>query len=154
MSRPEGFAWFNPGMPSLTVPYHDTNDFYYSGHVGTGTMYMIEFFLNGYNILGYMTVFVLVNQWVLLMLLRTHYIIDLVTGLLLGHWAMMSAEWISYVIDVKLLGWSAKQRKLGYHNPCEKCGWANTKVELAIDSRERKFLTKTSRIRNKIMESG
>ena len=87
MGRPSGFAWFNPGMPALTVPYHDTNDFYYSGHIGTSTIYMIEFFAQGYTLLGFSTIFVLVNQWILLMLLRTHYIIDLVTGLLLGHWA-------------------------------------------------------------------
>jgi hypothetical protein len=47
MGRPKGFAWFDPGMPALTVPYHDTNDFYYSGHVGTSTIYMTEFFING-----------------------------------------------------------------------------------------------------------
>ena len=140
MGRPEGFAWFNPGMPALTVPYHDTNDFYYSGHVGSSTMYMIEFFLNGYTMLGYMTTFVLINQWVLLMLLRTHYIIDLVTGLLLGHWAILHAEWISYIIDVKLLGWSASKRNLQFHKVCKKCGWANSDISFAIDKKEKQFL--------------
>jgi len=48
MGRPSGFAWFNPGMPALTVPYHDTNDFYYSGHIGSSFMYLTEFYLNGF----------------------------------------------------------------------------------------------------------
>jgi len=48
-------------MPALTVPYHDTNDFYYSGHVGTACIYMHEFFANGYTLMGYIALFNMVN---------------------------------------------------------------------------------------------
>ena len=67
------------------------------------------------------------------MLLRTHYIIDLITGLLLGHLAMINAEWLSYIIDVKLLGWSAKKRNHKFHKTCLKCGWNNHNISLYID---------------------
>ena len=40
------------------------------------------------------------------MLVRTHYIIDLVSGLIIAAWAMMNAEWITYILDVKFIGWS------------------------------------------------
>lgn len=50
MGRPKGDIWENPGVPALTVPYHDTNDFFYSGHVGTSTIYMTEFLINGCQI--------------------------------------------------------------------------------------------------------
>jgi len=150
MSRPAGFAWFNPGMPALTVPYHDTNDFYFSGHVGSSTILTLEFFLNGYPVLGLAALFVLVNQWVLLMLVRTHYIIDRVTGLLLAHWAMMNAEVLSYLIDVKVLGWTKKQRKLAFHDVCASCGWANSSVALRIDANEKEFLQKTHRLHDQM----
>ena len=48
MGRPEGFLWSDPGIPSLTVPYHDTNDFYYSGHVGSAILWMHEYYANDY----------------------------------------------------------------------------------------------------------
>ena len=31
---PEGYLWKFPGIYSLMVPYGETNDFFYSGHVG------------------------------------------------------------------------------------------------------------------------
>lgn len=61
MGRLEGFTWFYPGFPALTVPYHDTNDFYYSGHVGTTTIYMLEFYFNDQKFMFFAALFVLVN---------------------------------------------------------------------------------------------
>ena len=43
MGRPVGFLWFYPGIHSLTVPYFDTNDFYFSGHVGSTTIFSSEY---------------------------------------------------------------------------------------------------------------
>ena len=43
MGRPSGFLWSDPGIPSITVPYHDTNDFFFSGHVGASVIYLLEF---------------------------------------------------------------------------------------------------------------
>ena len=85
MARPEGFLWSDPGMISITVPYHDTNDFYFSGHVGTATLWMCEYFAEGYTIMGVIAAFVMVGEWTVLTLLRTHYIIDLVTAAPLAH---------------------------------------------------------------------
>ena len=110
MARMKGFAWYDPGMPALSVPYHDTNDFYYSGHVGTCIIYIFEFFLNGPICMGYTVTFIMINQWILLWLLRTHYIIDLVTGALIAHWAVINAEWLSYYCDVKVMGWAGHLR--------------------------------------------
>lgn len=147
MARPKGFAWFDPGMPALTIPYHDTNDFFWSGHVGTCFMYTLEFFLNGPRCMGYAGIFIGVNQWILLWFVRTHYIIDLVTGLLIAHWAAINAEWLSYFIDVKLLGWARQGRNQHAHVACEKCGWSNEKFSLMISEEEKTFLEKTYRIR-------
>lgn len=128
MGRPKGFLWFNPGMPALTVPYHDTNDFYYSGHVGSSAIYMHELFAQGFNIMGYIAVFNLVNQWCMLMFLHTHYVIDLVSGFIIAHWAIMMGEMLSYLVDVRICGWSGPERKQTAHEPCHSCGWSNNPV--------------------------
>jgi hypothetical protein len=43
METPEGFYWENPGFFSLTVPYGWTNDFFFSGHVSSANLCLLEF---------------------------------------------------------------------------------------------------------------
>ena len=62
MGRMKGFVWFDPGTPALTVPYHDTNDFFWSGHVGTSTLYLLEYLTYGYPIMTILAIFNLINQ--------------------------------------------------------------------------------------------
>lgn len=42
MTRLDGFMFRYPGFPSLSVPYHDSNDFFFSGHVGTSFIMVLE----------------------------------------------------------------------------------------------------------------
>ena len=44
---------------------------------------------------------VMINQWIMMMLVRAHYIIDLITGMMVAHYMNKLAERISYLIDVK-----------------------------------------------------
>ena len=132
------------------MPYHDTNDFYYSGHVGTTTIYMLEFYYNDQKFMFCVALFVLVNQWILLMLVRTHYIIDLVSGFIIACWALMNSEWITYILDVKLVGWSADKRKPYAYNICTKCGWSNYRLEGCVSTHEKTFLKKIFNIKNQM----
>jgi len=111
LGRMEGFLWFDPGFPALTIPYHDMNDFYYSGHVGSSFMYMWEFYQNRKTKFGHIGLFVHLNMWVLLIAVRTHYWIDMITGLMVAHFAIIIAERLSFLIDVKILGFDGKSRK-------------------------------------------
>lgn len=61
MGRLDGFIFSYPGIPSLTVPYHDVNDFFYSGHVGTCLLVVLEYRAGGFYKLSYFASFVLVN---------------------------------------------------------------------------------------------
>jgi hypothetical protein len=106
MGRPEGYSWGYPGFPSFSVPYFETSDFWYSGHVGACTIYMMEFFINGHENFGKMILLILINEWIFLTLIRVHYIIDLVSGLFIAHSVVIIGEWLSYFLDVKLLGWT------------------------------------------------
>lgn len=127
MGRPDGFLWTDPGFPALTVPYFDTNDFYYSGHVGICFVYMMELKHNGSKL----WVAVLVNliiQWFILMIFRTHYCIDMIFGAMVGHLACMNGERLCYLLDVAVLKLRNSGRKQKYYTPCAKCGWSNMDV--------------------------
>jgi len=147
MSRPDGFLWTNPGIPSLTVPYHDTNDFYYSGHVGTCMMYLMEFYCIKNNFFIIYCLVVLVCEWSLLTMLRTHYIIDLLSAVVIAHFCFINAEWMSYIFDVKFMGWDGKKRNHFAHEPCKKCGWCNTYVKGLTSTKERSFLKNLMKLR-------
>lgn len=110
MGRPEGFLWSWPGFYSIVVPYHDTNDFFFSGHVGTCVLMILEYKAAKWPKMMWFCIFIGINQWVLMTFVRTHYIIDLVTGGILAHYCHMFAEWISYVSDVKFVGAPGKTR--------------------------------------------
>jgi hypothetical protein len=61
MGRPEGFLWSYPGLYSATVPYHDTNDFFFSGHIGTCFLLAMEYRAAGFYKMSYFATVVLVN---------------------------------------------------------------------------------------------
>lgn len=111
MGRQKGFLWYDPGVLALTVPYHDTNDFYYSGHIGTATLYMHEFFVHECHIMGGIALINYINCWFLMIFLRTHYVIDLITGFIIALWCLNVGEMISYPLDVKIAGWDSKERR-------------------------------------------
>eukprot|EP00347_Sterkiella_histriomuscorum_P010983 403374194 len=140
MGRLDGFTFFYPGLYSITVPYHDVNDFFYSGHVGTCLLICLEYKAAKYHKMSLFIFFILINQWVMLCLVRTHYIIDLITGIIFAHYMYQHAEKISYVQDVLLLGIQAKNRMRKYYKPCKCCGWANIYAGDYCDEKEKIIL--------------
>ncbi len=141
MARPQGFLWYDPGIPSITIPYHDTNDFYFSGHVGTAIIYLHYYHSEKMYLMRNIVIFILINEWITLTVLRTHYIIDLVSGWLIAHWSIFLAETINgYFFDVIIMGLSAKKRKTMFHTPCLKCGWNNLDASHWISRQEHNFL--------------
>ena len=87
LSRPVGFLYFDPGWPCFTVPYDNILDFFYSGHVGTCFIYPWESYRNGHKILPVIGAIFWLSMWPFLIIVRTHYWIDLVTGSICVHWA-------------------------------------------------------------------
>lgn len=142
MLRSDGFLWLDPGLFSLTVPYHDTNDFYYSGHIGTCMLITLEYYSAKWYKMTIFNLFILINQWVCLMLLRAHYVIDLVAAVILAHYCHMAAEWISFILDVKLVGTPSDERKNYIYKPCECCGWSNANASFYMDKSEEEIIRK------------
>jgi len=108
MRYPEGYLWDYPGFPSLVVPYGKTNDFFYSGHCGGALIMTLEYrslakvlykhrlFLRVMQIFGYMTI---VLQIFLMIFLRGHYTIDLIAGLMAGHYLYLMGSFFAPYFD-------------------------------------------------------
>jgi uncharacterized membrane protein len=47
--------------------------------------------------------FIMCNQWFMMTSVRTHYVIDMISGVIIAHYMHMISEKITYYIDVKLL---------------------------------------------------
>lgn len=150
MGAPKGYAWFNPGVPALSVPYHDTYDFFYSGHIGSCFIYFTEFYLHKQTFLIYVALFTFINEWVLMVLLRSHYFIDMLTGVIVAHVCIIWAEPATFLPDVKGLGIKGFDRKQHFYTPCQKCGWSNLDPANQISKTEHTYLMKTHRIRNQM----
>ena len=96
---PAGFWWYDPGFPSLIVPYGRGSDFFFSGHVGfvvicgtewkrVGNLWMAIFSLIG----GIYTTFILLSY-------QVHYCIDIFTGVVFAHWCYVMVDQYKESID-------------------------------------------------------
>ena len=86
-------------------------------------------------------------------LVRTHYIIDLVGGLLVANYVFILAEKASYFSDVKMIGISAKKRGRNYFKPCYTCGWSNKNVMDYTDKEEKMRIMKSQKKGNSLLGS-
>jgi PAP2 superfamily C-terminal len=79
---PEGGIWDYPGIPSLTVPYGLTSDFYFSGHCGFVTLVVLEHLKLGNKKLAILLSFIIPYLALVLIATRIHYTIDIPIGVL------------------------------------------------------------------------
>ena len=121
MKYPEGYLWEFPGMYSITVPYGKTNDFFYSGHVSTAVISMMEYKATKQYYMASFSFVTMIMQVVLMVFLRGHYMIDLLSGLIFGHYFFIMAERVSYLVDVKLLGIPFFKRFPNFNTHCGGC---------------------------------
>ena len=81
-------------------------------------------------------VFLVVDVWVSLCFLRTHYIIDFLSGYAVARDFHRLGEKLCYFVDVKLLGYRRENRFSHYYDPCPKCGWGNERASLVTSKEE------------------
>ena len=78
-----------------------------------------------------------------MMFIRTHYVIDMVTGVIVGHYMHILAERLSYLVDVKMMRQHVtkhNKRERYYFKPCETCGWSNKCAKDYVPTEEREHL--------------
>ena len=76
----DGYYWKYPGFPSFIVAYGETNDFYFSGHVGACILAWHEYTQNGWMRGRWFSVFALFCQVFVMLVTRGHFFIDMVSG--------------------------------------------------------------------------
>ena len=81
--KPKDMLWFNPGFPSLCVPYDIIHDFYFSGHTSFAVICLMFAQRYDYAWLGYSN---LAFQIITLIVTRSHYFPDIVTGILVPYY--------------------------------------------------------------------
>jgi len=70
-------------------------------------------------------------------MVRTHYSIDLWTGLIFAHFFFILAERVSFFFDVLVLGLPDKKRKRNFFKFCKCCGWSNKTATDFVTEAER-----------------
>ena len=68
---------------------------------------------------------------------RTHFVIDMASGLACGVMAALMGEKISVYLDVYIHGIKAQSRDLVFYSACPSCGWANHNAVALIDLQEK-----------------
>ncbi len=99
MRYPEGYLWHFPGFFSIFVPYGRTNDFFFSGHIGASVIGYSEAKALKLHKFSAFCIVVCVYQFMLMVFMRGHYFIDLLTGCVMGHYIWMTAQNYSFIID-------------------------------------------------------
>ncbi len=103
MRYPDGYLWDHPGLPSMAVSYLKTSDFFYSGHVGLPIIVACELFKNNFNKSAWFAIASCVLEFIVMTIMRGHYIIDLVTGVIIGHYIFIVVDKYIYIIDDSFL---------------------------------------------------
>ena len=104
MRPPDGMNWSYPGFPSLVVPYLASSDFFFSGHMGVVTFLCLENLERSDYIMTIVSGLSIAVEFTVMVILRGHYTIDLITGVIVAHYL-----WIMTAKPAKLL-----DRRLGY----------------------------------------
>jgi hypothetical protein len=86
MKYPENMIWENPGIQTFSVSYNDTTDFFFSGHVGINLIASIELTKYKMQKVAYITYLGIIVQITTMLVLRGHYSIDLIAGLIAAHY--------------------------------------------------------------------
>jgi len=96
---PPGMIWHDPGFPSLLVTYHVANDFFFSGHTAIAVFGALELSRFRRSWLTALAILLVLFEIVAVLVLRTHYTIDVFTGILAALWVDRISERLAPVLD-------------------------------------------------------
>ena len=99
----------------------------------------------------YLMLFIMCNQWFMMTSVRTHFVIDMITGVIIAHYMHIWSEKLCYYVDVALLRigstseelaatGAGKKRGRKFYKPCHKCGWGNHYAGDFMSVNEKKWL--------------
>ncbi|MEO7100322.1 MAG: phosphatase PAP2-related protein [Luteolibacter sp.] len=77
---PPGIIWRDTGFPTLLVTYGVGNDFFFSGHTALAVLGAIEICHLAPWWLGAIAIFIALGEATIVLVLRAHYTMDVITG--------------------------------------------------------------------------
>src|SRR5215467_295424 len=101
---PEGMIWHYPGFPSLLVTYHVANDFFFSGHTAIAVFGAMELSRFHRKWLTAVAILLVLLEVAAVLVLRTHYTMDVFAGILAALWIADISERLSPALDRCLAG--------------------------------------------------
>ena len=101
---PPGMIWRDPGTPTALVTYGVSNDFFFSGHTSLAVLGAIEICHLAPWWLGVLAVLLAVAEALIVLVLRAHWTLDVITGALAaavaadlaGRWAPTVDAWLRF----------------------------------------------------------
>lgn len=98
---PPGIIWRDPGFPTIFVTYGVSNDFFFSGHTALAVLGAMEICHLAPWWLGAAAVLVACGEVVIVLVLRAHYTMDVITGAFAAWFAFDLAARVAPCVD----GW-------------------------------------------------
>lgn len=99
LPAPRGMIWRDPGFPTALVTYQVGNDFFFSGHTALAVLGAIEICRFGPWWLGAIAIVIALGEALIVLVLRAHYAMDVITGALAAWVAADLAGWIATHTD-------------------------------------------------------
>jgi len=103
MPYPQGWYWYDPGFPSLVVPYGRGSDFFFSGHTGFMVICASEWHVNkDSKHAKKVRNFVIaagIYTMLTLVVYRIHYFIDVFTGFIFAEWVFCKVNTHKETLD-------------------------------------------------------
>jgi len=109
---PPGFWWYDPGFPSLVVPYGRGSDFFFSGHIGFVVICGTEWKRNGKPLMVLFAILGGAYTAFILLAYQVHYSIDLFTGLFFSHYCYLMVDSYKETFDNFFIGIYVLSRRL------------------------------------------
>jgi len=96
---PEGYYWYDPGFPSLVVPYGKGSDFFYSGHSGFLVICAKELHKGKHSRFRNFAIFSLIFTMLTLLVYRIHYFVDIFAGVFFADWSFFRVDQLKEYLD-------------------------------------------------------
>ncbi len=92
LPAPPRMIWRDPGFPTALVTYKVGNDFFFSGHTALAVLGAIEICRIAPWWLGAIAILIAIGEALIVLILRAHYTMDVITGALAAWLAADLAE--------------------------------------------------------------